>query len=101
MKYMHFKALSIGHQNEQISSDFLLGFKGATFSDKYQFFQSNAIPFSVSILMDFQKTAFYRLVYLHGTLSIFIKSPDFNEIKEITDFNQFSKESLLPFSASL
>ena len=32
-----------------------------------------------------------------GKLSIFIKSPDFNEIKEITDFSQFSKESLLPF----
>ena len=53
------------------------------------------------ILMDFQKTAFYRLVYLHEILSILIKSPDFNEIKEITDFKQFSKESLLPFSASL
>ena len=26
-----------------------------------------------------------------------IKSPDFNEIKEITDFNPISKESLLPF----
>ena len=26
-----------------------------------------------------------------------MKSQDFNEIKEITDFNQFSKESLLPF----
>ena len=26
-----------------------------------------------------------------------MKSTDFNEIKEITDFNQFSKESLLPF----
>ena len=26
-----------------------------------------------------------------------IKSPDFNEFKEITDFNQISKESLLPF----
>ena len=38
--------------------------------------------------MDFQKTAFYRLVYLHEILSIFIKSPDFKEIKEITDFNQ-------------
>ena len=33
--------------------------------------------------MDFQKRALYRLVYLHGILSIFIKSPDFNEIKEI------------------
>ena len=56
------------------------------------------------IPMDFQKRAFYRLVYLHEKLSIFIKSPDFNEITdfkeitEITDFNQFSKESLIPFS---
>ena len=55
------------------------------------------------ILRDFQKRAFYRLVYLHEILSIFIKSPDFSEItdipeiKEISDFNQFSKESLLPF----
>ena len=71
MKYMHFKALLIGHQNEQISV----------------------------ILSNFQKRAFYRLVYLHQKLWIFIKSPDFNEIKEITDFNQILKESLLPFSA--
>ena len=40
---------------------------------------------------------------LHEKLSIFIKSPDFNEIKEIkeitdfSDFKQFLKESLLPF----
>ena len=47
MKSMHFKALPIGHQNEQISSDFLLGFKGATFGEKYPFFQSTAVPFSV------------------------------------------------------
>ena len=26
-----------------------------------------------------------------------MKSQDFNEIKEITDFKQFSKESLIPF----
>ena len=43
MKYMHFKALSIGHQNEWILSDFLLGFKGAIFGEKYQFFQSPAV----------------------------------------------------------
>ena len=43
------------------------------------------------ILDNFQKRAFYRLVYLHEILSIFIKSPDFNEIKEITDFNQIFK----------
>ena len=87
---MHFKALPIGHQNEQILSDFLLGFKRATFGGKYQFFQTNAVPFSASfskimdfkenglfqeneqnehisvklqILRDFQKRAFYRLVY--------------------------------------
>ena len=36
-------------------------------------------------------------MYLYEKLWIFIKSPDFNEIKEITDFKQFSKESLLPF----
>ena len=55
MKYMHFKALPIGHQNEQISSDFLLGFKRAIFGGKYQFFQTNAVPFTVSLskIMDF------------------------------------------------
>ena len=63
--------------------------------------QNEHISVKLQIPIDFQKTAFYRLVYLHGILSIFIKSPDFNEIKEISDFNQFSKESLLPFSASL
>ena len=57
----------------------------------------------------FQKRASYRLVYLYEKLSIFIKSPDFNEIidfneikeiKEITD-NQFSKRELIPFSVLL
>ena len=43
------------------------------------------------ILKDFQKIAFCRLVYLHEILSIFIKSPDFNEIKEISDFKQIFK----------
>ena len=53
--------------------------------------------------MDFQKRALYRLQFLHRKLSIFTKSPDFNEIteikeiKQISDFSQFSKESLLPF----
>ena len=97
MKSMHFKALPLGHQNEQISSDFLLGFKGATFGEKYQFFQSNAIPFSVSILRDFQKRALYRLQFLHRKLSIFTKSPDFNEITDFSASKQFSKDSLLPF----
>ena len=105
---MHFKALSIGHQNEQISSDFLLGFKRATFGGKYQFFQTNAVPFSASlwkiidfkenglfqedkqneqisvILSNFQKRALYRLQFLHRKLSIFIKWP-------------VSRDSLPPF----
>ena len=53
MKYGHFKALSIGHQTEQISSDFLLGFKRATFGGKYQFFQANAVPFGVSYIKNY------------------------------------------------
>ena len=36
-------------------------------------------------------------MYLHEKLSIFIKSPDFNEI---TDFSGFSKETLIPFAVS-
>ena len=55
MKSMHFKALSSGHQNEQI-------------------------------LTNFQEIAFHHLVYLHEILSILIKSPDFNDIKEIANF---------------
>ena len=43
--------------------------------------------------MNFPKRAFYRLLYLSQILP---KWTDFNEIKEITDFNQFLKESLLP-----
>ena len=98
MKSMHFKALPVGHQNRQISSDFLLSSKEIhTFGEKYQFFQLNAIPFSVSIPMTFQKRAFYRLQFLHRKLSIFSEITDFKEIKEISDFNQFSKESLIPF----
>ena len=34
------------------------------------------------ILGNFQEIAFHRLVYLYEILSIFIKSPNFNEIKE-------------------
>ena len=52
--------------------------------------------FQVISCNKFQKTAFYRLVYLHEILSIFIKSPDFNEIKEITDFKQFYFNKDLP-----
>ena len=39
----------------RFSRDFLLDIKRDTFGEKYQFFQSNAIPSSVSILMDFLK----------------------------------------------
>ena len=49
MKSMHFKALPVGHQNRQISRDFLLDIKRDTLGEKYQFFQPNAIPFSVSL----------------------------------------------------
>ena len=139
--------------------DFLLDIKRHTFGEKYQFFQLNAVPFSVfhsniidfketdlfqendqnehilvipmdfqkrvsyrlqflhrklptfseitdsyvftrkskkyQILGNFQKTAFYRLVYVMNRFQwIFIKSPYFSEI---TDFNGISKDSLIPF----
>ena len=76
------------------------------------------------ILANFPKRAFYHVLYLSEILpqwlkwtdfkgflatnfkreshtvccTSIIKSPDFKEIKEITDFNQFSRESLIPFS---
>ena len=68
MKSMHFKALSSGHQNEEISV----------------------------ILSYFQKRAFYRSVHLCGKLHISIKWPDFNDLTEITDSNGISKENLPP-----
>ena len=49
------------------------------------------------VLANFQKRALYRLQFLHRKLSIFSEITDSKEIKEISDFNQFSKESLLPF----
>ena len=53
--------------------------------------------FSRDFLPNFQKRAFYRLVYVMNRFQwIFIKSPYFSEI---TDSNGFLKESLLPFSA--
>ena len=63
----------------------------------------------LQIPMEFQKTAFYRLLYLS---EIIPKWTDFNDIKETTDFSEitdskeikdisafdsFSKESLIPF----
>ena len=56
MKSMHFKALPIGHQNEQISRDFLLDIKRDTVCEKYQFFQPKAIPFSPSL---------WKITYFH------------------------------------
>ena len=76
MKSMHFKALPVGHQNRQISRDFLLDIKRHTLGGKYQFFQSNAIPFSVSILRDFQKTAFYRSGLNEQNEQFSVKSAD-------------------------
>ena len=72
MKYMHFKALSIGHQNEQISRDFL-----------------HQISKEV-----------YRSLSLHEKLWILRKLTNLNDLTEITDSNGFSKESLLPFAVS-
>ena len=89
---MHFKALPIGHQNEQISSDFLLDFKGAfqftmTVSKIMDFkendlFQENEQNEHISmkssklknyqILGNFQEIAFHRLVYLNENFYIFI-----------------------------
>ena len=93
MKSMHFKALPIGHQNEQISSDFLLDFKGAfpftmTVSKIMDFkendlFQENEQNEHISmkssklknyqILGNFQEIAFHHLVYLNENFYIFIK----------------------------
>ena len=88
---MHFKALPIGHQNEQISSDFLLDFKGAfpftmTVLSKIMDFKENdlfqeneqnehiSVKLQISVLLSkFQKRALYRLQFLHRKLSIFIK----------------------------
>ena len=82
MKTKHFKALSSEHQNWSFSMDFLPNFKRATSKGKLIFFSLNAVTFSVS----------------HENHWIFIKQASF---KEITDFNQFSKESLLPFGVSV
>ena len=49
MKSMNFKVLPIGHQNEQISSDFLLDFKGA-------------FPFTMTVskIMDFKENDLFQ-----------------------------------------
>ena len=49
------------------------------------------------IPMDFQKRVSYRLQFLHRKLPIFSEITDSKEIKEISNFGQFSKDSLLPF----
>ena len=59
------------------------------------FYKMNRFP--VISCNKLQKIAFYRLVYVMNRFQwIFIKSPYFSEI---TDSNEFSKESLIPFSA--
>ena len=74
---MHFKALSVGHQNEQISSDFL-----------HQI--SKELYRSVSSI---EKS---HILGKYNKISMKLKtSTDFSEI---TEFKQSSKESLLPFS---
>ena len=70
-------------------------------------FQGISCLISKEILLvkntNFSNQRLYRSVHLCGKLHIFIKLSDFNEITdfkeitEITDFKQFSKESLLPF----
>ena len=50
--------------------------------------QNEHISVKLQIPMDFQKRALYRLQFLHRKLSIFTKSPDFNEI---TDFSASKK----------
>ena len=49
------------------------------------------------ILANFPKRVSYRLQFLHRKLPIFSEITDSKEIKEISDFNQFSKDSLPPF----
>ena len=70
---------------KQFSKDSLLPFSASLWKNEQNEHISVKLQISV-IPMEFQKRAFYRLVYLHEILSIFIKSPDFNEIKQITDF---------------
>ena len=78
MKTKYFKALPSEHQNWSFSMDCLPNFKRATSKGKLIFFSVNALPFRVSPWksLDFHKSASF---------------------KENTDFNQFSKESLLLF----
>ena len=73
---------------DRFSSDFLLYIKRATFGEKYQFLQSNAIPFSVSFLMDFQERAFHRLVYLYEKLWILGKMTNFNDSTKMNIFQR-------------
>ena len=60
--------------------------------------QNEHISVKLQIPIDFQKRVSYRLQFLHRKLPIFSEITDSKEIKEITDFNQFSRDSLLPFS---
>ena len=62
--------------------------------------QNEHISVKLQISMDFQKTAFYRLVYLYQKSWILRKLTNLSDLTKITDSNGFSKESLLPFAVS-
>ena len=82
-QFLWHNALTRTLQIDRFSRDFLLDIKRDTFGGKYQFFQPNAVPFSVK-WTDFQwflATDFKREPSTVWCTSI-IKSPDFNEIKE-------------------
>ena len=78
---MPFKALPIGHQNEQISSDFLLDFKGA-------------FPFTMTV----SKSTDFKENEQNEHISMKLKKCTYST--EITDSHEFSKESLIPFAVS-
>ena len=78
MKYMYFQALSIGHQNEQI----LTNFQEIAFHHLVYLNQKLWILKKLTNLSDlteitdsngFSKRVFYRFQFLHRKLSIFIK----------------------------
>ena len=61
-------------------------------------FQENDQNEQISVILsNFQKRALYRLQFLHRKLPIFSEITDSKEIKEISNFGQFSRDGLPPF----
>ena len=68
-----------------ISKELLL-VENINFSSQMLYRSVSNEQISRDFLQQISKESFYRLVYLHEILSIFIKSQDFNEIKEMNRF---------------